>query len=342
MQARLVFVHGIGGLRDPARELTVWTRALASGMRAAGHGAAARDLLSGTSGGPAGHVFVHYADLFTRGQAQGGDVLGAPGAAGAAALEDAAEAEILSELLVAWVDGVAAGHAERSDERDRRILDHARAQARPRAQEQGSLAVVRRALNVATTLLALKPWGGAARWITPKMMVSHLAQVARYLARGEPDDQGVSLDRRIRARVCEAIGNGPAVVVAHSLGSVVALETLHQLAAPVPLLVTLGSPIATRSVVWPRLLPQPPSVPGCIGAWLNFWDRDDIIAVRPHLERELRPSDTGVTPTSRRVDSDGAWVHDAEKYLAQPAVAGPVAEALAAAAGGAGSGGGGG
>ncbi|MFI1279371.1 hypothetical protein ACH4U5_01130 [Streptomyces sp. NPDC020858] len=327
MESRLVFVHGIGGLRNPARELTAWTRALAAGMREAGHSAAARDLVSDDSGR---HAFVHYADLFGRGQAQGGD---APDAAGGVGVE----AEILSDLLVAWVDGLAAEH---SDERDRKILDHARAEAEPRAQEQGSLAVVRRALNVATTLLALKPWGAAARWITPKMMVSHLGQVARYLARAEPDVQGISLDRRIRARVAEAIGDGPAVVVAHSLGSVVALETLHQLGTPVPLFVTLGSPIATRTVVWPRLVPQPPSVPESVGEWLNFWDRDDIIAVRPHLEKELRPSGGGVAPTSRRVDSDGTWVHDAAKYLAQPAVAGPVAQALAGTAGGPGSGGG--
>ncbi|WP_314246777.1 hypothetical protein [Streptomyces sp. DSM 40907] len=328
MQSRLVFVHGIGGPRDPARELTAWTGALAAGMRAAGHSEAARDLLSG---GPVEHTFVHYADLFAHGQAQGGgDGQG---------IADDAESEILSDLLVAWVDGLAAEH---DDERDRKILDHARAEAGPRAQEQGSLAVVRRALNVATTLLALKPWGAAARWITPKMMVSHLAQVARYLARSEPDTNGAGLDRRIRARVAEAIGDGPSVVVAHSLGSVVALETLHELTAPVPLFVTLGSPIAMRTVVWPRLVPQPPSVPESVGAWLNFWDRDDIIAIRPRLERELRPSTAAVAPVSRRVDSDGTWVHSAEKYLAQPAVAGPVAEALAATAGGTGRGDGGG
>ncbi|MFD8981854.1 hypothetical protein [Streptomyces sp. NPDC059564] len=324
MQSRLVFVHGIGGLRDPARELAAWTQALAVGMREAGHSAAARDLVSEGSGE---QVFVHYADLFGRGQGQGGDV---PGAVGEAGVE--MEGEILSDLLVAWVDGLAAEH---SDEWHRQILDHARAEARPRAQEQGSLAVVRRALNVATTLLALKPWGGTAQWITPKLMVSHLRQVTRYLARSDLDAQGISLDLRIRSRVAEAIGDGPAIVVAHSLGSVVALETLHQLSSPIPLFVTLGSPIATRTVVWPRLLPQPPGVPDGVGEWLNFWDRDDVIALRPHLERELRPSAGGVIPISRRVDSDGTWVHDAEKYLAQPAVAGPIAQALARMAGGA-------
>lgn len=165
-------------------------------------------------------------------------------------------------------------------------------------------------------------------------MVGHLSQVARYLARGEPGADGSGLDRRIRARIAEAVGDGPAVVVAHSLGSVVALEALHELASPVPLFVTIGSPIGMRTAVWPRLVPRPPAVPEGVGGWLNFWDRDDILAVRPLLERDVRANARGVAPKSRRVDSDGAWVHSAGKYLAQPAVAGPVAQTLARLAGG--------
>ncbi|WP_158714709.1 hypothetical protein OHA91_06475 [Streptomyces erythrochromogenes] len=87
-------------------------------------------------------------------------------------------------------------------------------------------------------MLSLKPWGAAARYVTPEVMVSHLSQVARYLARKEPDAHGTSFDGRIRARVAEAVGDGPAVVVAHSPGSVVALESLHHLASPVPLFVS--------------------------------------------------------------------------------------------------------
>ncbi|MEV7416307.1 hypothetical protein [Streptomyces sp. NPDC089919] len=319
MRSRLVFVHGIGGPRDPATDLAAWTRALASGMRAAGHGQAA-DELEGTASGEHPDQrrsvrFAHYADLFGAAQAQGGEH----------GRTDGAEAEALSELLVAWVAELAAVH---TDDRDLAVLAHARAEAAPRAQEQGVLEVVRRALNVATTVLALKPWGAAAGWVTPKVLVGQLRQVARYLARAEADADGTCLDRRIRARVAEAVGAGPAVVVAHSLGTVVALEALHELEAQVPLFVTLGSPIGMRTLVWPRLRPQPPGVPAAVGGWLNFWDRDDVIAVRPCFERELRPGPGGIVPVSRRVDSDGVWVHSAEKYLAQPGVAGPVAQAL--------------
>ncbi|MFE4175776.1 hypothetical protein ACFRR7_27675 [Streptomyces sp. NPDC056909] len=323
MGPRVVFVHGIGGPREPDRERALWSEALATGMRAAGHSSLAARL---SAGGPDAPVcsFAYYADLFSRPQAQG---------AGDVPLEEDA-AEILGGLLVEMVAALTAEHAGSDGPRDGRwvtrgrVLAHARGQAAPAGQAQGTLSVVRRALNVATTLMALKPWGGVARWATPRLMVGDLAQVARYLARGERDKDGLSLDQRVGQRVRDALGDGPAVVVAHSLGTVVALEALHHHGAGTPLLVTLGSPLAMRTVVWPRLVPQPPSAPERVARWLNFWDRDDIIAVRPRLEHDMRANAAGVLPESARIDSDGVWVHSAGKYLAQPAVAGPVAEAL--------------
>lgn len=318
---RLVFVHGIGGLRDAERELAGWTGALADGMRAAGHTALAERLTTTDADRCA---FVSYADLFSPPEAQGGGGATAEGDAG----------EILEDLLVELVAALAAEHSATEAPHDgawrnrERILAHARAEAGTSGQAQGSLSALRRALNVATTLMALKPWGGVARWATPKLMVGDLAQVSRYLARGEKDASGLTLDRRVRNRLHEALGDAPAVVVAHSLGTVVALEALHEHRAATPLLVTLGSPLSMRTVVRPRLLPQPPRTPERVDRWLNFWDKDDIIAVRPLLERDVAANAAGVLPRSSRVDSDGVWVHSAGKYLAQAAVAGPVAEAL--------------
>ncbi|MFB7954158.1 hypothetical protein [Streptomyces sp. NPDC056045] len=316
-----MFVHGIGGLRDAERELAGWTGALADGMRAAGHTALAERLTTTDADRCA---FVSYADLFSPPEAQGGGGATAEGDAG----------EILEDLLVELVAALAAEHSATEAPHDgawrnrERILAHARAEAGTSGQAQGSLSALRRALNVATTLMALKPWGGVARWATPKLMVGDLAQVSRYLARGEKDASGLTLDRRVRNRLHEALGDAPAVVVAHSLGTVVALEALHEHRAATPLLVTLGSPLSMRTVVRPRLLPQPPRTPERVARWLNFWDKDDIIAVRPLLERDVAANAAGVLPRSSRVDSDGVWVHSAGKYLAQAAVAGPVAEAL--------------
>ena len=160
------------------------------------------------------------------------------------------------------------------------------------------------------------------------MLVRDLAQVARYLARGEPGENGRTLDTRIRDIVESALGPGPSVVIAHSLGSIVTFEMLHNYPQAVPLWVTLGSPLAMRAVVWPRVRPKPSTTPDKVMCWLNFWDRDDIIVTRPILESDFAANASGIVPKSRRVDSDGIWVHTATKYLAKAGVAGPIMETI--------------
>lgn len=312
MKSQLVFLHGIGRPRNADQECKEWTKALAEGARHAGHSRVARSL------GDDSFVrasFVYYADLFAPPQSQG---------MGGLNLDDN-EAQILQEILCAVIDDRL---AEAAGERERRALEQSKAQLVSAGQAQGAGNLVRRAINVATTLLSVAPLRRAGQWTTPKLMVGDLAQVARYLARGETDEAGVTLDQRIRARLLQVLGDNSAVVVAHSLGTVVALEALQQCRTPVPLFVTLGSPISMRTVVWPRLVPQPPCIPESVGRWLNFWDRDDVIVTRPILEADIRPNGAGVCVASNRIDSDGLWVHTATKYLASPAVGGPVAEAL--------------
>jgi hypothetical protein len=327
MGVRLVFVHGIGGPRDPAEELRMWTRALAQGMREAGHSEVAAQLMCGRFD----TTFASYADEFEPGQQQGGGTGGV----------DEETAALLLDLLVDLIDQeIKALESDRGQdsaarsthvpdvEEGRKILAHARAGTVLDAQQQGVMGLVRRCLDVATTLLELKPWRRLGQWTAPRLMVRELAQVVRYLERAEADGAGVTLDARIRGRVALALGEGPAVVVAHSLGTVVTWETLHQHATPVPLFVTLGSPLSMRTFVWPRIRPRPPRTPECVGRWLNFYDRDDPIAARPELEKDIEPNSSLVRPVTRRSDADGLWVHPAAAYLAQPGVAGPVAEAL--------------
>jgi pimeloyl-ACP methyl ester carboxylesterase len=312
MRPRLIFLHGIGGSRVVADELRLWSTALASGARLAGHSRFAADLEKDR---PAGASFVYYGDLLQAPHAQGGDGLD---------LDDE-EGAVLAALFLAMIDARLAGCP---GEHERRILEHARAQIAPAGQPQGAGNVGRLAVNVATTLLSLPVIRRAGQWMAPKLMARDLAQVARYLARGEADREGLTLDQRIRERLARELNGGPAVVVAHSLGSVVALEALHEWSAAVPLFVTVGSPIGMRTVVWPKLRPQPPRTPESVGRWLNFWDRDDVVAARPHLEDDVLPNSSGIRVASSRVDSDGLWVHPATMYLATPGVAGPIAEVV--------------
>lgn len=313
MAPRLVFVHGIGRPSDPDSRLLTWSRALAEGCVAAGHSRFAQRLASNPGQAVA---LGYYADLFTESGGQGSQP---------ADIDDA-EFEILSRFLTEIIEEQL---SDEPDEEVRDAMERALLQLTAAGQPQGPGQAARRTINALTTILSAPPLRGARRWADGRLMFGDLAQVARYLGRGEADAAPSTLDERIRARISEAVGDGPAVVVAHSLGSVVAVEALHRHTAEVPLLATLGSPIAMRSVVWPKLRPQPPQTPERVGRWLNFWDRDDVIVARPRLERDIRPNSAGVLPASSRVDSDGLWTHSVVKYLRQPAVAGPIAETAA-------------
>lgn len=312
--SRLVFVHGVGGPRDSDRESSSWLDALLEGARRAGHSRWVSAVERGF--GPMIR-FANYSDLFFAPQSQGGG--------GGVEELDEREAEILTGLLLEAIDVQA---IRASGEPIRRRLAYARAELQLDGQAQGAGDLVRCAINAATTLMGIGPLRRGGQWIAGQFLVGELAQVARYLARSERDESGQTLDAQIRGRVSEAFGDGPLIIVAHSLGTVVCLEALHHYAGIVSLFVTLGSPIALRTVVLPRLVPSPPSAPESVRNWLNFWDRDDIIAARPHLEADIAPNSLQVVPRSARVDSDGLWVHTATKYLTQTSVAGPIAEAL--------------
>ncbi|MEV7413204.1 lipase family protein [Streptomyces althioticus] len=145
-----------------------------------------------------------------------------------------------------------------------------------------------------------------------RTMVFDLKQVHRYLL-----DPG--LREQARNRVMEQIGDDTRVVVAHSLGSVVAYEALC--AAPghkVRALVTLGSPLGIEHLIFRRLQPAPLSLGGQpLGvwpggeqmAWTNLADDGDVVA----LVKDLRPA-FGPRVRYARVHN-GSHAHDATAYL---------------------------
>ncbi|GAT03821.1 putative uncharacterized protein [Mycolicibacterium fortuitum subsp. acetamidolyticum] len=308
---RLVFVHGIGGRREPQESLRSWSGALARGMQEAGHSAAADQLLAGRL---VDARFAYYGDLFHDGQSQGGTTE-----------LDEASAETVRALLLQIID---AREVNLSDTRSRNAFRSAKAQLTASGTSQGVGNILRRCIGAATTVLSASPLRNVGQWASGALMVRDLGQVARYFDRRKSDGEGMTLADHIQRRVLDAIDDEPAIVIAHSLGSIVAFETLHRAPANVPLLATVGSPLGMRAVVWPNLEPQPPFTPPLVSTWLNYWDRDDIFAVRPLLEDCVLPNSDGVCPRSTRVDSDGFWVHSATKYLAQGVVGGKVAEMI--------------
>ncbi|MFD7688606.1 hypothetical protein [Streptomyces sp. NPDC059781] len=267
--------------------------------------------------------FADYSDLFVDAEAQG---------AGAdLPMDDAEGTAFLEDFVAALVDELSTQAREQGDRRAAAVVEDARAQLPYGGdeEEQGlgePFRVLGRAL---TTVLQIPGLRGAAQWASGVPLLWHLAQVGRYLGRREPADDGRTLDVRIRERVLHGVDpDRPLIVVSHSLGTVVAFEALGEYEGRVPLLMTLGSPLATAAAVLHRLKPQPPRTPDPVERWLNFWDRDDIVVGRPRIEKWMLPNATGVLPETDRVDSDGMWVHTAVKYLRQASVAGPLVEAL--------------
>ncbi|MFB7887707.1 hypothetical protein ACFCZ3_06690 [Cellulosimicrobium cellulans] len=153
-------------------------------------------------------------------------------------------------------------------------------------------------------------------------------------------------DDAVRATIDDAVAaaiptDGPAVVVAHSLGSVVAYSVLreHPDAArwDVPLLLTLGSPLAIRAIRDVLATRAALRVPAPVRRWVAVRDRRDALALHG-LGPDAFPLDPATPAIEDLVVANAAPGHHAAAvlladgspagYLALPEVAGAVAAAL--------------
>ncbi|PSL57126.1 hypothetical protein B0I31_102103 [Saccharothrix carnea] len=154
-----------------------------------------------------------------------------------------------------------------------------------------------------------------------RTMVFDLKQVARYLA----DD---ALRRNARQRVAALIGPDTRVVVGHSLGSVVAYETLCALPDhPVRALVTLGSPLGIPNLIFDRLQPAPSGGRGAWPGgtdlvWTNVVDSGDVVA----LAKDLRPRFGEAVRNA--VVHNGAHAHSVRPYLTDKLTGAAIAAGL--------------
>jgi hypothetical protein len=124
----------------------------------------------------------------------------------------------------------------------------------------------------------------------------------------------------------------PRVIVAHSLGSIIAYDVLSEPGLAdlrIDLLVTLGSPLGIGNIQ-NRLRDgagRPNPVPTQLSAWDNFADRFDPVALDATLHDEFRPPKDFAQDES--VDNQARNNHDMPGYLA----IGVVRDAIVAAAG---------
>ncbi|WP_405901172.1 serine peptidase [Streptomyces sp. NBC_00727] len=161
----------------------------------------------------------------------------------------------------------------------------------------------------------------ASKACSPGLMewfvVRFAKEVHRYL---EPGPARRAVQERVRA---ELTTHRPDVVIAHSLGSVVAYEALHDCGdLDVPLLITLGSPLALPKAVFHRLTPSPErgrgQRPQALRRWANLADPGDLVALPV---RGISAVFDGVE-TDRHCSVHRTYrFHHVEEYLKTPEVA---------------------
>ncbi|MFI2105296.1 hypothetical protein ACH436_18540 [Isoptericola sp. NPDC019693] len=313
---RLVLVHGrdLDG-RDPEVLEAQWLGALGAGLAAAGHGLRPTD--DDTS-------FVYYGDTLER-LVDGGTA--PPVTVHALAADPAA----LPRLVGALPDGEA-----------RFVLDVARevlAAARPDVAASSPV-VAEGAVGDALVAALVAALGLVDRYV-PGVSAAVLLTLTRDVYAYLHDD---AVQRVIDAGLAGALadaasGDGRAVVVAHSLGSVVAYSVLSaRTGGPeVPLLLTPGSPLGIRAVRDAVQARAPLTFPAGVARWVSPRDPRDLLALH-----DLTPDAFGLPAGSPRIEAlrvtnrapgshaaaypldDGGWAG----YLALPEVAGPVGVAL--------------
>jgi hypothetical protein len=173
-------------------------------------------------------------------------------------------------------------------------------------------AVVQRALRQLTKARFFRALGGE------RMLLFELRQVRDFL-------HNVKLKEAVLARVDEELSAETLVVVAHSLGSVVAYEALCRAQSPeINTLITIGSPLGIRNVVFDALTPKPADGRGRwprVKRWVNVADRGDIVA----LQKTLAPQ---FGPVEDKLVYNGWHSHDAARYLNSREVGEVIAEGL--------------
>ena len=172
------------------------------------------------------------------------------------------------------------------------------------------------------------PW-----WVKRRILKAFVRDAHHYLfnaAHSPRPGTRYRVRSEIRARVVRALAqapdHGPHVVVAHSLGSVIAYDVLKRVhdVPPVDALLTLGSPLGIDEVQ-DRLRPEWSRRDGfpyerVRSGWVNVYDPLDVICLLDGtLADDFQRGGTD-SVDDVRVFNDGRWRHSFDKYAVQPAL----------------------
>ena len=199
--------------------------------------------------------------------------------------------------------------------------DGARLLSRALAARLGVQAPVAKGRRDAGMQQRILPLPAAWRKPLARLFLEHFIQdVAAYFF--QP-----GLREKVQQRLRDILPatSDPVTVVAHSQGTVVALEVLAALAESssvrVGSLVTIGSPLGIQEVQ--DFLSCPVKVPGEVKAWYNFADPFDVVALDKGLGDDFAPGgfivDRLVSNLQARRPA-GFSPHAAAGYLALPEV----------------------
>jgi hypothetical protein len=182
--------------------------------------------------------------------------------------------------------------------------------------------------SVQAALAALASCRFFAR-VSERLLILFIKQVRAYMT--DP-----AVHAKIQDRFASAVGPDTSVVVAHSLGSVVAYEALCTNPQwNVTTFVTVGSPLGIRNVIFDRLRPAPQRLNGSatlrgawpcrLESWTNIGDSIDIVA----LVKKLGPLfGSGDRIIDIEIDN-GISVHEVLRYLSAPQTGAAIAAGIA-------------
>ncbi len=121
-------------------------------------------------------------------------------------------------------------------------------------------------------------------WLGERLLPVMTRDVHAYLSR-------LDVTEAVNDLVAADLDAGPAVVVGHSLGSIVAYWVLTERApgVDVRLFVTVGSPLGVDVVK--KYLPRPLGRPSGVAHWLNAADERDPVALYSRLDRDIFPAE---------------------------------------------------
>lgn len=162
-----------------------------------------------------------------------------------------------------------------------------------------------------------------ANQIPERLFVGDLKQVVSFL--NDPN-----IKSRVLERVANEVDTNTRVLIGHSLGSVVAYEYLCHRPIPGVVLITLGSPLGIRRVIFDKLTPPPIEDVGAwpgVRRWTNVADVDDFVALRKDLS-PLFPPPAATAGIADALVDNGSNAHSAQPYLTARETGAAIAEGL--------------